>query len=445
MFHFINYCSPNWYFNSIKLQNYHSYLLIYDELSPNDKLIIEFDNNYSSREISLLDASFQGLKKGLIIKGGIQQLDYKYLEPTISDNYRFIKKYYGFPWSLFVFLIRLLSLKNPIIEIIGFLSNLNVKRIRLFDSFNKNNLGEFESSLVKSMPKVSIIIPTLNRYQYLDRCIKDLEKQTYRNFELIVVDQSEPFNSKFYENRSIDIKLIHQESKGLWKARNNAIRKSQGEYILLYDDDSIIEPNWIEMHMKCLDYYDVNISSGVSLATVGSKIPTSYSFYRWADQIDTGNVLIKKHVFRKIGLFDEQFEGMRLGDGEFGYRAFLQSIPMISNPEACRIHLKVETGGLRQMGSWDAFRPTKFFAPKPIPSVIYFYKRYLKTFNYRMTIFIGLLLSNIKYENKKHNFFLITSMVKSVFLFPLVLFQYKKSKKIASKMILQGPKINFDI
>ena len=163
MFHFINYCSPNWYFNSIKLQNYHSYLLNYDELSPNDKLIIEFDNNYSSREISLLDASFQGLKKGLIIKGGIQQLDYKYLEPTISDNYRFIKKYYGFPWSLFVFLIRLLSLKNPIIEIIGFLSNLNVKRIRLFDSFNKNNLGEFESSLVKSMPKVSIIIPTLNR------------------------------------------------------------------------------------------------------------------------------------------------------------------------------------------------------------------------------------------------------------------------------------------
>ena len=74
---------------------------------------------------------------------------------------------------------------------------------------------------------------------------------------------------------------------------------SLGEYILLYDDDSIIEPNWIELHLKCIDYYNVEVSSGVSLATIGSKIPTSYSFYRWADQIDTGNVLIKKDVFRK--------------------------------------------------------------------------------------------------------------------------------------------------
>jgi GT2 family glycosyltransferase len=445
MFHFINYCSPNWYFNSIKLQSYNSYLLNYDELSPKDKSIVEFDNNYSSREISLLDASFQCLKKGLIIKDEIQQLDYKSLEPTIGDNYRFIKKYYGFPWSLFVFFIRLLSLKNPIVEIKGFLSNLFVKRVDLFNSFNQNSLEDFESSLVKQMPKVSVIIPTLNRYQYLDRCIKDLEKQTYKNFELIVVDQSEPFNPKFYENRSIEIILIHQESKGLWKARNNAIRKSQGEYILLYDDDSIIEPNWIEMHMKCVDYYVVSISSGVSLATIGSKIPISYSFYRWADQIDTGNVLIKKEVFRKIGSFDEQFEGMRLGDGEFGYRAFLQSIPMISNPEAYRIHLKVETGGLRQMGSWDAFRPTKLFAPKPIPSVIYFYKRYLSPLNYRMTIFIGMILSNIKYSNKKHNGYLIFSTLKTLVLFPVMIFQLFKSNKIASKMIKFGPKINYDI
>ena len=445
MFHFINYCTPNWYFNLTNSQSYHSYFLNFDKLSIEEKSIIDFDNNYSSREISLLDASFQGLKKGLIIKDESLQLDTKKLTPTISDNYRFIKKYYGLPWSFFVFFIRLFSFKNPMVEIAGFFANLSVIRLNLFNKVNQIKLEDFDSMIVKDAPKVSVIIPTLNRYEYLDRCIKDLENQNYVNFELIVVDQSEPFDPSFYENRNIEIKLIHQETKGLWKARNNAIRKSEGEYILLYDDDSIIEPNWIEMHLKCIEFYNVEISSGVSLATVGSKIPTNYSFFRWADQIDTGNVLIKKDVFRKIGLFDEQFEGMRLGDGEFGFRAFLKSIPMISNPEAFRIHLKVVTGGLRQMGSWDAFRPTKLFAPKPIPSVIYFYKRYLPKLNFRMTIFIGLILSNIKYSNKKHNSFLIISIFKTIFLFPLMIFQYRKSRSVANKMISAGAIIKFDI
>ncbi len=445
MFLFVNYCTPNWHFNLLKSQKLNCYLVNYENLDAFEKSLIDYDENYSSKGVSLLDASFQALKKGIDLKDKTSFLSIQNSEPTHSDNYRFIKKYYGFPWVLFVFLIRILSFKNPIKEIKGFFKCLKVNRVDLYKRINPISLVDYKSELLKTSPFVSVIIPTLNRYDYLERCITDLENQNYKNFELIVVDQSEPFQPNFYKNRSIEINLIRQSKKGLWMARNNAIRKSKCEYILLYDDDSIIEPNWIEMHLKCIDYFKVNVSSGVSLAAIGSKIPKSYSFYRWADQIDTGNVLIKKDVFREIGLFDEQFEGMRLGDGEFGFRAFLNSLAMISNPEACRIHLKVETGGLRQMGSWDAFRPTNFFAPKPIPSVIYFYKRYLPTLNYRMTIFIGLILSNIKYENKKHNIFLITSMVKSVFFFPLVLFQYKKSKKIASKMILQGPKINFDI
>jgi glycosyltransferase involved in cell wall biosynthesis len=445
MFLFVNYCTPNWYFNLLKAQNLNCYLVNYDNLDQFEKSLIDYDENYSSKEVSLLDASYQALKKGINLKVKSNFLSNSICEPSIADNYRFITKYYGFPWVIFVFFIRMLSLKKPVNEILGFLKCLNVKRVDLYKSVNPISLLEFNSGLLKAAPFVSVIIPTLNRYEYLERCITDLEKQKYKYFELIVVDQSEPYQPSFYENRNIEINLIRQETKGLWMGRNNAIRKAKGEYILLYDDDSIIEPNWIEMHLKCIDFFNVNISSGVSLAAVGSKIPKSYSFYRWADQIDTGNVLIKKDIFRKIGLFDEQFEGMRLGDGEFGFRSFLNSIAMISNPEACRIHLKVETGGLRQMGSWDAFRPIRFFAPKPIPSVIYFYKRYLNPFNYRTTIFIGLLLSNIKYENKKHNIFLITSMIKSIFLFPLVLFQYKKSKKIATKMILEGPKIYFDI
>jgi GT2 family glycosyltransferase len=90
-------------------------------------------------------------------------------------------------------------------------------------------------------------------------------------------------------------------------------------------------------------------------------VPQNYSFFRVSDQIDTGNVLIKRDVFQTIGLFDRQFEKQRMGDGEYGLRAYLEGFLNVSNPYAKRLHLKVGTGGLRQMGSWDGFRPKKFF------------------------------------------------------------------------------------
>ena len=99
------------------------------------------------------------------------------------------------------------------------------------------------------------------------------------------------------------------------------------------------------------------------LPKIGSPIPGNYSFFRIADQLDTGNVLIKKHVFKKCGLFDRQFEKQRMGDGEFGLRSYKKGFISISNPVSKRVHLKVKTGGLRQLGSWDAFRPTNILGP----------------------------------------------------------------------------------
>ena len=50
-----------------------------------------------------------------------------------------------------------------------------------------------------------------------------------------------------------------------------------------------------------------------------------------------------------------------MGDAEFGLRTFTRGIISVSNPEAYRLHLKISKGGLRQVGSWDTFRPTSFF------------------------------------------------------------------------------------
>ena len=116
-------------------------------------------------------------------------------------------------------------------------------------------MESFDSKLLKANPKVSVIIPTLNRYEYLKDVLKDLENQDYKNFDVIVIDQSDPFQKKFYENFALDIKLHQQKEKALWLARNHAVELSDSDYLLLFDDDSRVKSNWISQHLKCLDFF----------------------------------------------------------------------------------------------------------------------------------------------------------------------------------------------
>lgn len=169
----------------------------------------------------------------------------------------------------------------------------------------------------------------------------------------------------------------------------------------VFDDDSRVDPDWLTNHILCLDFFQADLSSGVSFSRVGARIPEHYSFFRVSDQLDTGNALIKKEVFKDIGLFDRQFEKQRMGDGEFGLRAFLNGYLNVSNPFARRLHLKVKTGGLRQMGSWDAFRTRKFWAPRPIPSVLYFFRSYFGTVKSKFALLRSVPISVMPYQIKK--------------------------------------------
>jgi hypothetical protein len=213
------------------------------------------------------------------------------------------------------------------------------------------------------------------------------------------------------------------------------VRATTAEYLLFFDDDSRVGQDWITQHLKCLDYFNCEISAGVSLAKVGMKVSPSYNYFRWADQFDSGNAMVKRSLFTTIGLFDEQFNKQRMGDGEFGIRAYLNGYRSISNPYASRVHLKVAEGGLREMGSWDGFRPKKWFAPKPVPSVVFLYKKYYPKRLYRAVILLGMMLSNVHYRNKGSNKMLALSVLLTIIKSPLLLVQFLRARSIANTML----------
>lgn len=435
IFAFLRYLQPVHYF--VLKRNNGDY--IYPKVDQLPSLLqnqLVPDNRFNSREAVDYDRSWRAIKSGYI---GNAQCYQSFKKLPLQDNYQFARKYFSKFWVLYVLIIRIISFNNPIKEFKAFKKSRNMERENdASEILEHPEVMDFTSNLVTSNPKVSVIIPTLNRYPYLRDALKDLERQSFTNFEIIVVDQSNPYKKDFYKDFNLDIRVVFQEERALWLARNTAIEDSKGEYILLFDDDSRVDYNWIENHLICLDYFKADISSGVSISKVGAEVPSNYSYYRISDQLDTGNVMLKKKIFKQIGLFDRQFEKQRMGDGEFGLRAFLNGYRNVSNPVAKRLHLKVDSGGLREMGSWDAFRTTKLFAPRPIPSVLYLFRKYFGNKPAVYAILRTVPFSVIPYRFKSNKILLLVGLMLAILLIPYIIFQVVLSWHRSNKKIEEG-------
>lgn len=440
LFSFLKYVQSTSYFTLPNSNGKYIYPIV-SEIPEKIFKLLEIDTKYISDIAQEYDLSFQAIEKGYI--GNAVKIEIIEKLPIV-DEYRFVKKYFSTFWYCYIFFIRIITFNNPFKEIHGFIKSFKVSRSLIStNALTYSEWNFFDSKLLKTQPKVSVIIPTLNRYKYLKDVLYDLENQDYQNFDVIVVDQSELFQKKFYDNFNLDIKLVQQKEKALWLARNKAIELSDSDYLLLFDDDSRVELDWIRNHIKCLDFFKADISSGVSISLAGAKVPDKYAYFNYSSQLDTGNVLIKREVFKAIGLFDRQYEKQRMGDGEYGLRAFLFGFKNISNPYAQRLHLKVGTGGLRQMGSWDGFRPKKWFSPRPIPSVIYQFRKY---YGNKMTVF-NLLKSIppsvIPYKYKRNKFLMVLAYISMLVIWPIILFQVGKSWSLASKKLKEGAIIKY--
>ena len=95
--------------------------------------------------------------------------------------------------------------------------------------------------------KVSVIVPIYNAEKYLNKCLESIIGQTYKNLEIILVDDGSSDNSPIICDAwaQIDsrIRVIHKKNGGVSSARNAGIDLAQGDYIGFVDADDWIEPN----------------------------------------------------------------------------------------------------------------------------------------------------------------------------------------------------------
>jgi len=184
-------------------------------------------------------------------------------------------------------------------------------------------------------PLVSVILPTYNRASLLPRAIKSVLDQTYKNFELIIVDDNSTDNTKKIVNDFKDerIKYIwHKENKGAAASRNTGIKMAKGEYIAFQDSDDEWFPEKLDKQIKVFESLSLQyavIYSGFWYIRGGQKkyLPSSGILSKEGDIfkvllngnfITTQVVLCRKECFKKVGLFDEKLP--RLQDWELWIR-----------------------------------------------------------------------------------------------------------------------------
>lgn len=185
------------------------------------------------------------------------------------------------------------------------------------------------------MERISIIVPIYKVEKFLDNCIDSIVNQTYKNLEIILVDDGSPDNCPFicekWAKKDNRIKVIHKKNGGVASARNIGLKNVSGKYISFIDPDDFVNNLYIEKLYNNLIDNDADISivsyqkiNGTDIYNTKKRnneenvkvlnseeaisIMSSYSKFG----VELWNKLFKRELFEKI-----EFPNVKIGEDWF--------------------------------------------------------------------------------------------------------------------------------
>jgi GT2 family glycosyltransferase len=223
-------------------------------------------------------------------------------------------------------------------------------------------------------PRVTVVIPNWNGERFLDLCLSSLRKQTFKDFETVLVDNGSSDNSvAFVAQNFPEVRVVRlPENRGFSAAVNAGIKASSAaEHVVLLNNDTEVDPGWLQALVdaadrhpeaglfasKLVDFADRRVLDGAGDALRKSGLP-----YRIGHgEIDRGQferetfvfgacaagALYRHTLFSEIGLFDEDFFAY-CEDGDVSFRAQLAGHRCLYVPEAVVYHMgSASTGDKR--------------------------------------------------------------------------------------------------
>lgn len=214
---------------------------------------------------------------------------------------------------------------------------------------------------------ISIVIPNYNGMEHLETCYNSLSKQTYKDFEIILVDNNSKDDSvKFTEKNYPDIKILKVNyNSGFAKAVNGGIKISIGEFTLLLNNDTECKEDFLEEMLKgfrdkdtgsvackMINFYDRSIidDAGDFIKLKGSPYARGhgeqdigqYDRHKYIFGACAGAAMYKREIFYELGFFDEDFFAY-YEDVDMSFRMQIAGYKCYYNPKAVCYHKRGAT------------------------------------------------------------------------------------------------------
>ena len=212
-------------------------------------------------------------------------------------------------------------------------------------------------------PMVSIIIPNYNGEPFIENCLDSLREQSFQDFEIVVIDDCSPDNSvDIIKKKYPDVRLfINNKNSGFDASVNLGIKNSRGDYLLLLNNDVVVDSGFVEaltrslltkekafsVSSKMIRYYerDTLDDAGDMFHVLGwgfkrgDGYPTNtHNLPCRVFSTCAGAGIYKKSILNEIGLFDESFFAY-MEDVDLGYRAMIYGYENWYEPKAICYHI----------------------------------------------------------------------------------------------------------
>lgn len=171
--------------------------------------------------------------------------------------------------------------------------------------------------------KFSILIPCYNAEKTIIETLNSITSQNFIDYEIIVINDGSKDDSEFMvekyrsEHNEVNIKLFSQENSGVSVARNNAILKSTGDYLIFIDADDLIHPNYLEKVSNILEknkadsvyskkttdhtvFENTDFNNATEIQATSSQMLNDLTYnksvFSWFSWVYSGNIIRQKHI-----------------------------------------------------------------------------------------------------------------------------------------------------
>lgn len=356
---FLNYVEPTWMFNLDP---------------PSDRVATSWRISLRAclvrkgvlQQLGDVDAGFETLSGAALemgcrfIKNGafvrhvpelLTSVVLEYPKPVlpIYDELRFIRRYFGWRWVRWAVLRAALN-RGLLPGLWPAYQKLRRASFNPSPAFYKRETPEVLFDPGEWHDKVTVLIPTLERYPYLRVELEQLRHQTVRPLEIMIMDQTpagERDTSLPSEFADLPLRVFYQDTMGQCTGWNQGLLASRGDFILFLGDDADrIAPDFLERFLRAFRTWDADMVACIVDEVGADPVPEHLAIMRIADGFPIA--MVRRSLFLKSGLMDYAFDRGARADQDLGIRCYLAGGLMIVDPAIRVLHHHAPRGGLRK-------------------------------------------------------------------------------------------------